>query len=56
MLSFDKGTKVKQGVISIINLHGTWREMGRQYGFLMSEELADLYNRGIIGHLVEEQE
>ena len=44
MQSFEKGTKSKKGIISIIDLHGTWREMGRQYGALMSDELKHFYN------------
>lgn len=40
------------GNIKIIDLAGTWREMGRQYGALMSEELARVYEYGIIRKLV----
>jgi len=54
MQSFEKGTKSKKGIISIIDLHGTWREMGRQYGALMSDELKHFYNRGIIARLVKD--
>ena len=36
MESFEKGTKRLEGIINIIDLHGTWREMGRQYGALMA--------------------
>lgn len=51
---FEKGSKVRDGVINIIDLHGTWREMGRQYGALMSEELKDMYERGIVEKLAGE--
>ena len=54
MQSFEKGTKTKNGVISLIDLQGTWREMGRQYGGLMSAELRDLYERGIQRKLIDE--
>lgn len=48
MESFEKGTKTKKGLISVIDLWGTWREMGRQYGALMTDELAFMYGEGII--------
>ncbi|MCR5106792.1 MAG: C45 family peptidase [Lachnospiraceae bacterium] len=41
-LSFEDGQKVAKGDIKIVNLRGTWREMGRQYGNLMKEELEDV--------------
>ena len=40
---FEGGTKWKCGDVSVIDLHGTWREMGRQYGCLMKDELEDVY-------------
>ena len=42
METFEKGSKIKNGKLSIIDLRGTWREMGRQYGALMSAELRDI--------------
>ena len=54
MDSFDKGTKTRRGVINIVDLHGTWREMGRQYGALLADELRDLYERAIVGKLEKE--
>ncbi len=52
--SFEKGTKTREGVINIIDLHGTWREMGRQYGALMASEMKHIYEKGIIEKLVNE--
>ena len=52
--SFENGTKTCNGAINIIDLQGTWREMGRQYGALMALELKDLYERAICGRLVED--
>ena len=46
--SFEKGTKRREGVINIIDLHGTWREMGRQYGALMASEMKHIYEKGVI--------
>lgn len=54
MDSFEKGSKRRKGAVNIIDLCGTWREMGRQYGALMSEELRDMYERGIVGKLIGE--
>ena len=44
---FEKGSKTKNGKLSVIELSGTWREMGRQYGALMADELRDIYERGV---------
>ena len=52
--SFEKGTKRREGVINIIDLHGTWREMGRQYGSLMASEMKHIYEIAIVKKLVNE--
>lgn len=39
---FEKGAKVACGAVKIINLFGTWHEMGRQYGALLKQELSDV--------------
>ncbi len=39
---FEDGQKFAKGDIKIVNLKGTWREMGRQYGKLMKDELEDV--------------
>lgn len=54
MDSFEKGTKTCNGLIKIVDLHGTWREMGRQYGALLAGELGDIYERAICGKLQKE--
>lgn len=41
--SFEQGVKVRRNGISVVSLSGTWREMGRQYGALMKDELAEVY-------------
>lgn len=51
---FEKGSKIRRGIINIIDLHGTWREMGRQYGALMSAELNHMYEHGINEKLIGE--
>ncbi len=39
---FEQGKKVTRGDIKVVNLQGTWREMGRQYGHLMKKELEEV--------------
>ncbi|MEG1642339.1 MAG: C45 family peptidase [Synergistaceae bacterium] len=51
MNCYEKGTKIEKECVKIINLFGTWREMGRQYGALLSEELKSMYVNGIEKHL-----
>lgn len=41
---FEEGTKVSNGSVKIVNLYGTWSEMGRQYGKLMKSELNNVYS------------
>ena len=40
--TFEQGRKAVRGDIKVVDLHGTWWEMGRQYGALMKSELIDL--------------
>ena len=40
---FEQGCRASMNGISVVSLHGTWREMGRQYGMLMKEELEEVY-------------
>ncbi len=39
---FEQGRKAVLGDIKVVNLQGTWREMGRQYGHLMKKELEEV--------------
>ena len=39
----EKGRKVMYGPVPVVELRGTWREMGRQYGRLMITELQEVY-------------
>lgn len=41
--SFEAGTKTGMNGVSVVDLHGTWHEMGRQYGALLKDELAEVY-------------
>lgn len=42
--SFEQGEKFSKDAIQVIDLHGTWREMGRQYGALMSSSLQNIWS------------
>ena len=42
--SFEQGSKVSANEVCVVNLSGTWYEMGRQYGALMKAELAEVYD------------
>ncbi|MCR5732175.1 MAG: hypothetical protein K6G51_04480 [Sphaerochaetaceae bacterium] len=43
-VSFSRGTKDVYGEVKVVDLHGTWYEMGQQYGYLMKEELKEVYD------------
>jgi len=40
---FEQGAKASKNNIGVVNLRGTWHEMGRQYGMLMKKELEDVH-------------
>ncbi len=52
---FEGGTLYRSGKIPVLDLHGTWRQMGRQYGYLLAEELQDLYSRAVVKYFMEEK-
>ena len=56
MKEFEGGTKQYLGSFAVLDLHGTWREMGRQYGALAATELQTLYHKGIEEKLLGDQE
>ncbi len=41
--TFEQGAKASKNNIGVVNLRGTWHEMGRQYGMLMKKELNDVH-------------
>lgn len=41
--SFEKGVRAERDGVTVVSLYGTWREMGRQYGMLMQDRLAEVY-------------
>ena len=40
---FEQGDKTSMNGLSVVNLHGSWYEMGRQYGALMRDELNEVH-------------
>ena len=40
---FEQGAKYVSGSSRVVDLQGTWHEMGRQYGKLLHKELGDVY-------------
>ena len=48
--TFEQGSKASMNNISVVSLHGTWREMGRQYGMLMKDELHEVY--AFVAHMI----
>ncbi len=45
--AFEKGTRyeTKNGKFAVLDLHGSFREMGRQYGYLMRNEMQEAYKK-----------
>ncbi|MCR5731944.1 MAG: C45 family peptidase [Sphaerochaetaceae bacterium] len=41
-VSYGRATKAVHGEVKVVDLYGSWHEMGRQYGYLMKEELEDV--------------
>ena len=41
-LGFEKGQLYDYGCFKLLNLHGSWKEMGRQYGHLGSRQIHDV--------------
>ena len=39
---FEGGSRACRNNITVVDLHGTWYEMGRQYGHLLSHELSNV--------------
>ena len=45
--SFENGTRyaTQNGKFAVLDLHGSFREMGRQYGYLMRDEMQQAYKK-----------
>lgn len=52
---FENGRRIDFGSFSILDLHGTWREMGRQYGALASAAMKKTFKRCVEDELVSQK-
>lgn len=52
--SFEGGRFFEYNGLNILDLHGSWHEMGRQYGYLVSELLHDVYQNFMIPNMERE--
>ena len=50
--TFEGGSLYKSGKLNILDLHGTYKQMGRQYGYLIKEQLHTLYKKAIEGYFI----
>lgn len=52
MEQFEGGSKYFNGIFPVVDLNGTWRGMGRQYGALLSKELKELHENLFLTKIV----
>lgn len=52
---FEGGRLYQAGVINVVVLTGNFRQMGRQYGYLLKQPLHQLYSLAVDGRLVGKQ-
>lgn len=50
ILSFEGGRLYRSGKINVLVLHGSYRQMGRQYGYLLSSEMKGLYKNTVVDY------
>ncbi|MCG6537029.1 MAG: C45 family autoproteolytic acyltransferase/hydrolase, partial [Syntrophales bacterium LBB04] len=48
--SFEGGMLYRSGKINVLALHGSYRQMGRQYGYLLSGALKSVYKNAVVGY------
>ncbi len=53
--SFEGGKHYRNGKFNILALHGSYHQMGRQYGHLLSGELKSLYKNAVVEHFQRRQ-
>lgn len=51
--TFEGGRAVSFGRFTLLDLRGSWREMGRQYGALASSQLSEIYRVAIEEHTLD---
>ncbi len=54
--SFESGRFFEYNGLNILDLHGSWYEMGRQYGFLAAELLHDVYQNFMLYNMERESD
>lgn len=52
---FEEGRLYRLGRLPVLDLHGSFRQMGRQYGSLLAEELQDLYQRAVVDYFMSKK-
>jgi len=52
---FEGGKLYRAGLVSVLELTGNYRQMGRQYGMLLKNELRDLYNVAVEAFFIKKQ-
>ncbi len=53
--SFEGGKRYRSGKIHVLDLHGNYRQMGRQYGHLLKSEINILYKSAILDYFQKQQ-
>ena len=53
--SFEGGKRYQSGKIHVLDLHGNYRQMGRQYGHLLKSEINILYKSAILDYFQKQQ-
>ena len=53
--SFEGGSLYFSGRVPVLNLHGAYRQMGRQYGHLVKDQLKELYRIAIDEYCIGEK-
>jgi len=45
---YEGGKLYRSGKINVLDLHGSYHQMGRQYGYLLSDDLKSLYKNAVV--------
>lgn len=53
--TFESGKLYRCGKLNVLDLRGNYKQMGRQYGHLLRDELAHLYQEAIEGYFIREK-
>jgi hypothetical protein len=48
--SFEGGKLYRSGKMNVLALNGSYRQMGRQYGYLLSGELKGVHKNAVVGY------